>query len=635
MAGFTPYDRVSFAEYTPMSAQEILMPGQMMAQRHDQLDMEYAALDGEVQKAAFIAQQAEREGDTAAAQQYNNYAQSIAKSRDVLMERGVNNSSLRDMLSLKSKYQSTVQPMIGAYELRAKEIDQYNQMIAKDPTYMGDDPSKRTLSSYINSGLTPNVQRGYSGAMLAKQAENMAENFAQLADNPMQFEGILMEQFGNRLTPQQYRAISRQGFTPGTEAYNVINQLIKDKVFASSGLGQEHRNMADQFMDQGTTALIGKANSQMIANQDYDLEKKLQLQDRLDAREELKARLKAQAAAAKGSRDGQNLLWSPHTREASIIELEDQEQMLRDTETYLKQDMNKLIEDKSKQLLVSLGGNPFLQSGSNSNERTASIERAADTYLANNTDSNLNNLVNILNEDRPQHGRLTGEHIKATLSRTNNLGIIKNQLDNILAENPNMSEQEILDYMRNDFNAKRTQTNTSWLSTNTAVEGFQNNVFNEARKRINSRDVFIQDSKNGKKINSLPSDVQVKDLQPIGMNWYNPNVSKPTYDFIAFKDNNESIVVSIPMAESSGEYKVINYVSKINKAIVESNNINNRTVELNGQVFNIRMDSMGYYIQEKGKQDKTYVSDLENVAKSEIETLWMMGSTPHAKLFGN
>ena len=82
----SPYDQAAWSTYTPLSSQEILQPALMMRERHDRLDEEYAAIDDELQRIAFIA---ETENDPAVQQMYNNYTTQLESGMNELMERGL------------------------------------------------------------------------------------------------------------------------------------------------------------------------------------------------------------------------------------------------------------------------------------------------------------------------------------------------------------------------------------------------------------------------------------------------------------------------------------------------------------------------------------------------------------------
>lgn len=226
------YDRASFSQYTPLSAQEILMPASMMRERHDKLDEEYAAINDELQKVAFIA---EHENDPAIKQQYSNYMNSLSQGRDELMSRGLNSSSKRRMLDLRGKFQSEIQPINLGYQMKVQDVNNYNQMIAKDPTYIGQDPSQRTVSDYINNGLQPFNQQGISGSMVTKMAADYLSPFSkELTDTDL--KNLLTTMIGKEEVPQYMEYIQKHGYKPGTEGHKKLMELATDRVLSSTGV---------------------------------------------------------------------------------------------------------------------------------------------------------------------------------------------------------------------------------------------------------------------------------------------------------------------------------------------------------------------------------------------------------------
>ena len=236
MAVIGPYDQSAWPTFTPLSQQEILQPVMMMRERHDKLDEEYSAINDTLQKYAFIAQ---NENDPAIKQQYSNYIQSLTQARDNLMTKGINSNSRRNMLDLRGKFQSEIQPNISAYEMKANDINTYNQMIAKDPTYIGNNPSNRTLTDYKNNGLQPFAQQGISGALLTKMANDKLQPLSQLdqvRDIDKDLIPILEATIGGEKVSQFVEIARRYGVKPGTEGHKLIMQEVKNNILNATGI---------------------------------------------------------------------------------------------------------------------------------------------------------------------------------------------------------------------------------------------------------------------------------------------------------------------------------------------------------------------------------------------------------------
>lgn len=264
----TPYDKSAFAQFTPLSGQEILQPALMMRERHDAIDDEYSQLSDAASRASFIAEQARTNGDYALASQYDNYLNSLSQASDELMRSGVTGSSRRNMQNIRSRFQSEIQPMIMGHELKTQDVMRFNDILAKDPTYKGIDPNTRSVSDYINNNLTPFTQQGVSGDQLRKQAADIAGQFAQKLST-----GELRPLLETRFGAMNYERMISYGLTPGTEEYAALQELIREQVLGSTDLSwaneQQIREL-DSFIAQGVTAAIGKDDIQMIDNKMFN-----------------------------------------------------------------------------------------------------------------------------------------------------------------------------------------------------------------------------------------------------------------------------------------------------------------------------------------------------------------------------
>ena len=127
----TPYDQAMWSTFTPMTGQEILQPAMVMRERQDALDNEYASLNDMTQQLAFIA---ENEPDPMVRDRYNNYMAQVEQGMNSIRDRGITPNSRREMLALRSKFQSEMLPMKMGYELKQQDINTYNQMKLKDPS---------------------------------------------------------------------------------------------------------------------------------------------------------------------------------------------------------------------------------------------------------------------------------------------------------------------------------------------------------------------------------------------------------------------------------------------------------------------------------------------------------------------
>lgn len=262
----SPYDQAAWSTYTPLSSQEILQPALMMRERHDRLDEEYAAIDDELQKIAFIA---ETENDPAIQQMYNNYTAQLESGMNELMERGVTPNSRRRMLGIRSRFQSQIAPIRQAYELKQQDINQINQMRMKDPTFIGPDPTQRSLTDYLSSGLQPMGHQGISGALLTQMANQYLAPYSQeLTDTDL--ENLLLTTVGEKDIPQYMEYIKKHGYKPGTEGHKALMEAVSNKIMESTGISawadENQLRQAQEYINMAETATIGKDQSQILNN---------------------------------------------------------------------------------------------------------------------------------------------------------------------------------------------------------------------------------------------------------------------------------------------------------------------------------------------------------------------------------
>lgn len=281
MATITPYDQASWATFTPLTAQEILMPALHMREAHDKLGDEYGAINDELEKVDFIVQ---NEDDPVLTQRYGAYRDSLNAAINTLDEKGLTGSSRRSMLNLRSQFQKDITPISLGYKLKLQEIDTYNQMKAKDPTYIGNSPYDKTVTDYINNGLQPFEQQGVSGALVTKMAHDYLVPFSKVS-SPTQFRDVLVSLVGDENIGQYSEAIQKFGVMPQTEKHDLLMQTVSDLI--KNSLGVDAWASSDQlkeiqgFIKMAETATIGEEKSKFLTNSMFDIKVKEEAERKL------------------------------------------------------------------------------------------------------------------------------------------------------------------------------------------------------------------------------------------------------------------------------------------------------------------------------------------------------------------
>lgn len=129
MARFNQY---RLSAFTPMSSQEILMPAQIMAERHAQAEQQYGAIQDLVAQMGFIA---ESSNDPEVKKIYSDYQSKLLGATTDLSENGVNPNTMRNILGTKSEYLRKIAPMQVAFQRRQEEQAVRDKMQMTDSSY--------------------------------------------------------------------------------------------------------------------------------------------------------------------------------------------------------------------------------------------------------------------------------------------------------------------------------------------------------------------------------------------------------------------------------------------------------------------------------------------------------------------
>jgi hypothetical protein len=292
---FTPYDQVELARYTPLTFEEILKPAMMQRERHDQVEAALADNAAEVEKIGAILDA--NPADEALRERYNAYKSRLQAETDALLERGVNPVSVKNMHALRKDYHSQIAPVGVAAQLRGKDREAYNQMLARDPSLEAVDPGTRTLQHYLDNGMQSEPLQSISGRDIYRQVGEMVQGLSRadratlgsISANP-EFRRVLPDLLkigGNDTLVNQYFQQHRDlGFSPADienfrkTLANPILRGVLEQAFAANGVsldGSNTRGLAPEqvrrLIDWGVSGLygaIGKEEQQLISNKRYD-----------------------------------------------------------------------------------------------------------------------------------------------------------------------------------------------------------------------------------------------------------------------------------------------------------------------------------------------------------------------------
>ena len=249
--GISVYDTKNYAQYNPLSIQEIWAPGQALRQQHDQLAEEYAQqelLGG----AASLGLQ---EGvDKQALADNKAYMDALKQSADELSTKGFIDAGRRkNLYKLKQQYTTTVLPIQNALKVRDEAIKMDREMKARDSSYQTKfDPSKIAVTDYLSNNQAFNA-RGVSGQEVYKDAAQAISNLKDVAVNelPALKGSGLMDQYftlqKQGLSPDQAAALMQKQSKTQAEAES-WTKMAKMTVSAIDGAMQRH-GVYDIFKD--------------------------------------------------------------------------------------------------------------------------------------------------------------------------------------------------------------------------------------------------------------------------------------------------------------------------------------------------------------------------------------------------
>lgn len=159
--------------FTPLDYKTRIAP---LEQYKEEYDKRMDALDEQGVLADAIGGLIDENQDPELARTYKDYNDKMVSTAQNLLQTGDLGSSRRALGELRRDYANKLVPIQQAYNSRAEAGKTYQSIIAKDPSYRGNNPVDDPLSAYMN-GKMPD-QFGISGDKV--YAEGMADAKAQM-----------------------------------------------------------------------------------------------------------------------------------------------------------------------------------------------------------------------------------------------------------------------------------------------------------------------------------------------------------------------------------------------------------------------------------------------------------------------
>lgn len=268
---YSIYDQSIGTSFQPLSFEQLLQPVQIAQQQHNLIDEQLFNLSSESDRVGAYASES---SDPISYQIYKNYSDRLKDAANRLADEGVNSSSMRDLLNLRTAYSSSILPIQEAITARSESQKRYNDSLSKDSSLITDiNPGSVSLDAYIQD-KNAYQYRSISGNDIRKSVSETAKSLSEKLYSSPEW----------RLTKdgQYFETIIQKGFDP-VDIFNALsdngNPLLKSLVndaLISSGISQwnlENNPTAMSrflgYVNQGLYSAIGKTDVVTNRNIDY------------------------------------------------------------------------------------------------------------------------------------------------------------------------------------------------------------------------------------------------------------------------------------------------------------------------------------------------------------------------------
>lgn len=289
------YSLILDTKFKPFSYQEMVTPVLAATQAHQAIEEEYGNLSA---KASVWENMANEQTDPYAYKMYKTYSDDLQKRADDLMKYGLNASSRKGMLDMRTRYSKEILPIETAYKRRDELMKEQRNAQAANPTLRYQRMAKDiSLDDFIKN---PSLDYGasYSGALLTQQVAQAAANYAKVLTEEGKLESLgLPYQFKSKIrhgaSPEEILAVINNAALEGHQGAVNFLRSVRDQVLQSSGVAKwaDPATMAEftSFANQGLYSALGQTEVKNYADQ-------FGMQDALNARQHAR-NVKAQRAA--------------------------------------------------------------------------------------------------------------------------------------------------------------------------------------------------------------------------------------------------------------------------------------------------------------------------------------------------
>lgn len=172
------YDQLQYAQYKPLSMQEIWAPAAQMREQHDKLQEEYAQQE---QQGGLSLLGIDPVKDKAAYDIQQNYIAKTKAAADELATKGfIDSGRRRGLMEIKSLYSNQVVPLQNQLKLRQERAEELRKIQLQDPTFRATaNPNDVDLMTGLKNPNAFNYD-GVSGNQLYSSVSKKAEQLGKV-----------------------------------------------------------------------------------------------------------------------------------------------------------------------------------------------------------------------------------------------------------------------------------------------------------------------------------------------------------------------------------------------------------------------------------------------------------------------
>lgn len=187
-------------KFTPFTFRELVEPIMAASKAQEETEEKYSILDDAV---SYWESLKDSQLDQDTYQTYKKFKKKFDESRSRLLNEGLNESIRRDLMNIRSSYNSTIKPLEAAFKKREELIKEQRQYDAQNKGTLiykkGTKASEIPLSMLVkNPAYSP--ESPISGALLAQQGSEVFKNLAKeiAAGNKTVLTSLLPYQYQTR-----------------------------------------------------------------------------------------------------------------------------------------------------------------------------------------------------------------------------------------------------------------------------------------------------------------------------------------------------------------------------------------------------------------------------------------------------